>query len=329
MIVRMRPKKKPKTEVPVPPMVAGMAGAQGHGAAEGGGAEGGGEQRGECDAGGWSWCSTWWRYIHCETKVRLARLLATKRPTEQCLLPSICLSYVEFRILASLVKMACLRSSTDVPLWVCICCVGLAWVPQTMWDPARAVYSKWDDAGNVVDYPGEQRAGAGSDRSATTPQYRTDGDATKERGAKEDASSGFGICEESEEEGEYVDTIDCRSTDGSSEGTQEDGELEARFVEYYKREQGGDHDLASDYRARRKSADEAGQDDDTAHADAIVSGDWVWDGEFWNNADGVSYHPSLKQYFSHGKRIFPSDEDKPKLCDEKLMDDFLLKKYQV
>ena len=205
-----------------------------------------------------------------------------------------------------------------------------------MWDPARAVYSKWDDAGNVLDYPGEQHACTGPDRSAMTPQYsamtpqyRTDGDATKERSAKDDVLSGFGLCEESEEEGEYVDTIDCRSTDGSSDGAQEDSALEARFVEYYNREQGGGHELASDYRARRKSTDEAGQDDDTAHASAIVSGDWVWDGEFWNNADGVSYHPSLKQYFSHGKRIFPSDEDKPKLCDEKLMEGFLLKKYQV
>ena len=82
MIKRMHPEDKPKTEVPVLPMVAGMAGSLGHGAAEGGG-EGGGEKRGECDAGGWSWCTTWRRYIHCETKVRLARLLATKPPTEQ------------------------------------------------------------------------------------------------------------------------------------------------------------------------------------------------------------------------------------------------------
>jgi hypothetical protein len=108
------------------------------------------------------------------------------------------------------------------------------------------VYSKWDDAGNVLDYPGEQHACTGPDRSAMTPQYsamtpqyRTDGDATKERSAKDDVLSGFGLCEESEEEGEYVDTIDCRSTDGSSDGAQEDSALEARFVEYYNREQGG------------------------------------------------------------------------------------------
>ena len=55
----------------------------------------------------------------------------------------------------------------------------------------------------------------------------------------------------------------------------------------------------------------------------------MWDGEFWNNADGISYHPGLQQYFSHGKRIFLSEEDKPAPSQEKLMEEFVLKQYQV
>ena len=41
-----------------------------------------------------------------------------------------------------------------------------------MWDPARAVYSRWDDAGNVVDYPGEEHALTGTDLGTMTPVGR-------------------------------------------------------------------------------------------------------------------------------------------------------------
>jgi len=188
---------------------------------------------------------------------------------------------------------------------------------QTMWDPARAVYSRWDDAGNVVDYPGEEHALTGTDLGTMTPHHRAGGGAPGGDGGAEPASCGFGQHVESEEE-EYA--AECKSTDdGSSDGAPaDDGDLDARFIEYYKRNQ-------------RADTEGAGEDAEGTHdsSGAIVSGDWVWDGEFWNNADGVSYHPGLDQYFSHGQRIFPSEEDKPKLCDEKLLEDFLQKKYQA
>jgi len=39
------------------------------------------------------------------------------------------------------------------------------------------------------------------------------------------------------------------------------------------------------------------------YAEPIVSGEWVFDGEFWCHPDGYSYHPGLNQYFRGGERV--------------------------
>ncbi len=43
----------------------------------------------------------------------------------------------------------------------------------------------------------------------------------------------------------------------------------------------------------------------------LTYGDWIWDGEFWITADGLSYHPGLNQCFSAGQRIWLRPEDVP------------------
>ena len=49
-----------------------------------------------------------------------------------------------------------------------------------------------------------------------------------------------------------------------------------------------------DYRAARNAdLSDHGEDDggDGESTSVTTCGDWIWDGEFWNNADGVSFHP--------------------------------------
>jgi hypothetical protein len=48
-------------------------------------------------------------------------------------------------------------------------------------------------------------------------------------------------------------------------------------------------------------ASELGEGGD--HPEPIVSGEWVFDGEFWCHPDGYSYHPGLNQYFRGGERV--------------------------
>jgi hypothetical protein len=116
--------------------------------------------------------------------------------------------------------------------------------------------------------------------------------------------------------GEYLHSIDCHSTSASS-----DEDVEARFVAYYDGLQ--EEGVPADYRAERSQC--SGSDE---HAGATVCGDWIFDGEWWNTADGVSYHPGLRQYFSHGQRIYLKDDDKPAPDEQKLQQEWELKKYQ-
>jgi len=207
---------------------------------------------------GWSWCPRWQRYIHCETKVRVHPV-----PVR------VCFCRDRMRVLLP-------REMDGKSL-------------QTMWDPARQVYSRWDEAGNVVDFPAEaSSAHGGSDRGG-------------------------------EKEG-YVLSIDCHSTSASS-----DDDVEARFIAYYdshgQRERG-----AADYRAERERSEPSGADE---HGGVTICGDWIFDGEFWNTADGVSYHPGLQQYFSKGERIYLKDDEKPAPDGQRLQEEWQLKRYQM
>lgn len=158
-----------------------------------------------------------------------------------------------------------------------------------MWDPARRIYSRWDEAGNVVDFPAEAAAAhGGSDKGG--------------------------------EEEDYDHSIDGHSTGASS-----DDDVEARFIAYYDKHGQGGHGTA-DYRAERERIEPLGADE---QGGVTVCGDWIFDGEFWNTADGVSYHPGLRQYFSNGERIYLNDDDKPAPDEQRLQEEWQLKRYQM
>lgn len=202
------------------------------------------------------------------------------------------------------------------------------------------MYSRWDDAGQVHDCGEDANAGGNDDSESSLivgteeTGHRQVGMDTKETTHAD--TRGFVRLKESEEGGEYTEAIDCHSTDESSDAADAD-DMEARFIAYYKH--GKDADLSAqgmkeealDYRmARSSGADDGGQEDEDEKDNAgTVSGDWVWDGEFWNNADGVSYHAGLNQYFSHGKRIFLSEGEKPAPDAQKLLEDWKYRQYQV
>ena len=222
-----------------------------------------------------------------------------------------------------------------------------------MYDPYRSMYSRWDDSGNVQDYLGM----AASDCGARTPSHHqtvetTEGDPATQRAVLRE-------CSADKDKEEYADTIvECSSTDGSSDEQTQD--LDARFIAYYERSHSGAHDdtphdgqsqprawpnQGGAVRTHDELAREGGfgadiadgvegelgceNDGDSADQGVVVRGDWVWDGEFWNNADGVSYHPGLQQYFSHGQRIFLSEDQKPVPDSTKLLEEWHLKRYQV
>jgi hypothetical protein len=58
-----------------------------------------------------------------------------------------------------------------------------------------------------------------------------------------------------------------------------------------------------------------------------VCGDWIWDGEFWVTADGLSYHPGLGQYFRAGQRIWLREEDKPAPDADRLHERWVQDRY--
>ena len=196
------------------------------------------------------------------------------------------------------------------------------------------MYSRWDDEGQVHDYPSEHANGCTDDsESSLNILTKEAGHGQVGMGTKKNHADTTGVAEleESEEGGEYA--IDCHSTDESSDAANDD-EMEARFIAYYERgkDAQGMQVEAFDYRlARGSGADGGGQEDEETIGDnaGTVCGDWIWDGAFWNNADGVSYHPGLSQYFSHGKRIFLSDVDKPAPDEQKLKEEWKFKQYQV
>ena len=70
---------------------------------------------------------------------------------------------------------------------------------------------------------------------------------------------------------------------------------EYRHACMYARTHAHTHTLTQqDYRAARNAdLSDHGEDDggDGESTSVTTCGDWIWDGEFWNNADGVSFHP--------------------------------------
>ena len=131
---------------------------------------------------------------------------------------------------------------------------------QTMWDPARQMYSTWDDDGKVVDYPPEPASSTAHD-AAELPQPSKTG---------RDAFDG---------EGEYNRSIDCESTDNDSSESEHD--MEARFIAYYQsaRDEGHSDTGAQvpDSCANRASGEQEDENEvgGPGDDDVIVSGDWV------------------------------------------------------
>ena len=131
---------------------------------------------------------------------------------------------------------------------------------QTMWDPARQVYSTWDDDGKVVDYPPEPASSTAND-GAELPQPSKTG---------QNAFDG---------EGEYNRFIDCQSTDNDSSDSEHD--MEARFIAYYQSAGDEGHSNTSpqarDFCADRASGEQEHENEfgGPGDNDIIVSGDWV------------------------------------------------------
>ena len=95
---------------------------------------------------------------------------------------------------------------------------------------------------------------------------------------------------------------DSDSGDSAGQSTSSDGDAPAL--------------LSGERRAREDSEDLDGEEwnpdaETETAAGAQVCGDWIWDGEFWVTADGLSYHPGLGQYFRAGQRIWLREQDKP------------------
>ena len=130
---------------------------------------------------------------------------------------------------------------------------GWSWCPQwlryihceskTMWDPVRAVYSKWDDAGNVQDYCSPEQADTAggltgfSDTNEHQPNQHHFSQhfaipASAEKSEDKDGGSGKGVSDGEGESCGEADGIECLSTDDAPEeslgGDESDGCFEAK-----------------------------------------------------------------------------------------------------
>ena len=125
---------------------------------------------------------------------------------------------------------------------------GWTWSPQwqryihcdtkTMWDPARQMYSTWDDAGNVSDYPAQSVDAAEEMSGKLEPVASAfeDEDVKGPDGtfAARGAGGLRGEADEDDAE-EYTEAIYCHSTDDSCEAEEA---AEERFAAYYSRASG-------------------------------------------------------------------------------------------
>ena len=132
---------------------------------------------------------------------------------------------------------------------------GWSWSPQwqryihcdtkTMWDPARQMYSTWDDAGNVTDYPAQSLDAAeemsGKLESAAPAFEDEDVKGPDGTFAARGAGGLRGKVDEDDAE-EYTEAIYCHSTDDSCEAEEA---AEERFAAYYSRAS-GPHEIAVD-----------------------------------------------------------------------------------